>query len=297
MSEIFTLLDWVGALLIAGALAMTALTHKEIPAVRNLLLIGAGLTVLRWLMWAFSTDTSWPLRSLAGALIGALLLGALPALWQWAREKERAIPNDSASVTLDNKISFNCYHGPRPTHGREDRPLYMLQIIEPPPVGPEYPGYTSAPPGLGEMKWGEGMPEWVIRCTLTNYADIPFFGVSVPLKTIWREVEKIENGTRAGNIIASRAINSPPLDIGTGSRNEEYFYIINNSIYYISIEVPDTASVRQAGSDQAKNTKLIPPSMWMPMSLQPNSHRKPAPTNPPAGAPPSQAPPEQPEKK
>jgi len=48
MSEIFTLLDWVGALLIAGALAMTALTHKEIPAVRNLLLIGAGLTVLRF---------------------------------------------------------------------------------------------------------------------------------------------------------------------------------------------------------------------------------------------------------
>ncbi len=95
MADVFTLLDWVGALLLAGALAMVALTHKEMWVARLLLLSGSFLTIIRWAMWSFVTDARWPLRATVGAVLGALLLAAAPALWQWTREREASHAGDA----------------------------------------------------------------------------------------------------------------------------------------------------------------------------------------------------------
>jgi hypothetical protein len=208
----------------------------------------------------------------------------------------------SAISTLDNKISFNCYSSPRPTHAREDKLLHMLQIIEPyqGKLLPASAGYTFMPPGNTEIKWGEGTsPEWGSRCVLTNYSEVPFFQVSVPLTIVWREVVKIENGTTAGKTIAEVTIKSPPLDIGAGVHNEDYFYIMNYSLYWVSIILPDSAGLHRAGSSNVETAKLIPPNMFaaFDIALQPNPYRKPPPTNPPAASPPTPAPSGTPKKK
>ncbi len=83
MADLFVAFDWIAALLIAGALALAVLSQKEVPVVRLLLVLGASLTVVRWFMWGFTTEAPWPVRAVIGALMGALLLGATPAMWEW----------------------------------------------------------------------------------------------------------------------------------------------------------------------------------------------------------------------
>jgi hypothetical protein len=90
MGDVYTALDWVGALLIAGALAMIAFAHKELKAARLMLLAGAGLTIMRWIIWSFTTDAPWPWRAFLGAIFGALILAAVPALWHWSIERSHA---------------------------------------------------------------------------------------------------------------------------------------------------------------------------------------------------------------
>jgi hypothetical protein len=87
MPDVFIAMDILYTLLAAGALAMIAFAQKELRAARVLIVLVGFLVTTRWIMWAFTTDQPWYLRSLVGALFGAFLLGALPALYSWAKAK------------------------------------------------------------------------------------------------------------------------------------------------------------------------------------------------------------------
>jgi hypothetical protein len=81
---------------------MIAFADKELKAVRILIILTAILVSARWLMWSFETDSPWWGRAIAGAAIGSLLLGGLPALWKWS--KQRNIDGDSENIA---QISIN----------------------------------------------------------------------------------------------------------------------------------------------------------------------------------------------
>lgn len=103
MDSIIAAIDFVIAVLLAAALAMVAFAHRELRAARLMLLIAATYTIARWLMWSFSTDQPWIVRGIVGAIVGALILGGLPALYKWAKErgepiKKEQLPTLSASV-------------------------------------------------------------------------------------------------------------------------------------------------------------------------------------------------------
>ena len=89
MDAAFNALDAAYAILLAVGLLLVGLTHKE-QRVGRLLLIGAAILLAgRWIMWSFTTETSYLGRGIAGAVIGALLLAGLPALLEWSRGRER----------------------------------------------------------------------------------------------------------------------------------------------------------------------------------------------------------------
>jgi hypothetical protein len=90
MGEVFAALDVVYTLLAAAALALTPFAHRELRAAQVLFIVIAVLIGTRWTMWAFSTDQTWIIRSIIGALFGAVLLGGLPALYSWAKERGAA---------------------------------------------------------------------------------------------------------------------------------------------------------------------------------------------------------------
>lgn len=81
---------------------MVAFAHRELRAARILIIFVAILVASRWTMWAFATDQPWYVRSIVGALFGALLLGGLPMLYAWAKQRgehnEPAKTADSAAA-------------------------------------------------------------------------------------------------------------------------------------------------------------------------------------------------------
>ena len=96
MGDFFTLADWVAALLFAGALAMMALSEKDLKIAAVLIWIALVVTIVRWGLWAFLTDANWIVRGIVGATLGGFLFAGVPAALQWITNK--------TSDTRDNDI-------------------------------------------------------------------------------------------------------------------------------------------------------------------------------------------------
>lgn len=106
MESVFTALDTVFGLLFAGALSMIAFTHRELKAARLILVLAAVLLAARWSMWAILTQTPWWGRAIAGAVVGGVILGGLPALWHWSRERA-GISEEGAPFAIEFPDSAN----------------------------------------------------------------------------------------------------------------------------------------------------------------------------------------------
>lgn len=90
MGDAFIALDSVAGFLFAAALAMVVFTHRELRAVRLLLLLCSIIFSLRWIYWAMLVNHPWWMRALVGAIVGSAILGGIPSLWKWSKEKEAA---------------------------------------------------------------------------------------------------------------------------------------------------------------------------------------------------------------
>jgi hypothetical protein len=89
MADIFSAADWVAALLFAGALAMTALSDKELRAAKLFVWIAVVLCMARWGVWAVITDSAWPIRAVVGALMGGFVFAAVPSAFQWISDHSK----------------------------------------------------------------------------------------------------------------------------------------------------------------------------------------------------------------
>jgi hypothetical protein len=99
MADLLSAVDWISALLFAGAIGMTALTHREIRYARLVVLIATILLGLRWGAWALMSDQSWVIKSLVGACVGAFIFGAIPPALTWIRSKSLVSDSDPSTVT------------------------------------------------------------------------------------------------------------------------------------------------------------------------------------------------------
>jgi hypothetical protein len=237
----------------------------------------------------------WPAAYKAAAMLAVLVLVAfvgrpvLVEIWHTVT---------GGGPDLDRKISFNCYNSVRPTHFREDRPLYIVQIVQPPEYGPAHIAVANTffAQGTNEISWGDNFRGFFKKCTLANYSSEALFKVSVPLFVEWMASISGENGsTSAGDIIKSGEVPSPSFDLGLGTKNEDYFYIFNNSDLYVKIRLPETASIYLAGA--AYNAKLIPPTAPFPEIILFPRQRPTIATNPPDAGLPIPMPPSRPKGK
>lgn len=88
MEDAFIAFDTIGAFLLAGGLAMVVFSHRELRVARLLLTLCALVISVRWVMWAMVIQHPWWVRAVAGGVLGAAILGGLPAIWQWSRDRE-----------------------------------------------------------------------------------------------------------------------------------------------------------------------------------------------------------------
>ena len=103
MADFLYACDWIAALLFAGALAMTALTHKELGAAKLMIWCALALSIIRWTMWAFTTEQPWYYRVLIGAVIGGFLLAAIPASLKWIATREAEVIEPKAPIAQPRK--------------------------------------------------------------------------------------------------------------------------------------------------------------------------------------------------
>ncbi len=270
MVDVFVLFDWVGGILIAGALALIAFTHKEIRTARLLLALGSILTVIRWLMWSFTTDAGWQFRALAGGVLGALLLAGLPALWAWTRDREQPARAEQAAneetsqaeaaKSLDNAVSIQCSQSSPPTRYREDKTLYIVKFQGVPIKGPEYDGQVAGPisfPRSSDPFKSNQTSDWY-RCEVTNYGTKPLRNIRAKFPSQFLEIVKTDNGYKGGKAVAGGYALTPPFDLGVNS--SDYFYFSSSSPTFIALTYPTTAQAQVLGDSNFYEIKLVPPS-------------------------------------
>jgi hypothetical protein len=199
---------------IAGA-AMTAIgvgipfAYPNLaPEVWEWVVLGSVDVLAASLIYLLHLHLRWRRRLISSLIITTGLILTIGGVVIY----NRRVPTKEGdgNTAIDNKISFNCLPEPRPTRARPDKAMKSLQIIEPYPgkLLPASVAHMFMPPGDRELKVEpHTAPDWVVRCTLTNYANIPFFRVSVPLVVEWREVTKTDNGTAPDKVIATFSAN------------------------------------------------------------------------------------------
>lgn len=271
---------------LAGAAVLTALAillPPESPFWRWTLWGGVGVFLACACVIAINTvrpESDWRLLAGMGLGIALFISCAIPLFFNQSSRSaivEKAEPINS----LVRKLIVNCEsYVPRPTKFREDKKLYMTQIINP-RLGNQQSivfsvANTSFPAGTGDIKWDDtDTPISFGRCEIINYSAENLFRVSFDMPVYWQKVIKTENGTTNGDIIATTTVKSPEFDLAAQVAKSDFFYLYNRSDYYVFIEKPLTASIYTSDSDKPKIVKLIPSSSPLPGILfQPFARRK-----------------------
>jgi hypothetical protein len=96
------------------------------------------------------------------------------------------------------------------------------------------------------------------RCRISNYGKIAIINVTVTFPVDFRAADKMENGTKSGDIQKSAAVTTPPFSIGPGEFVD--IYAMNYSTdTFAALSIPSTARGFTVGSDKLETFKLIPP--------------------------------------
>jgi hypothetical protein len=118
MGELFTAGDTAYTLLFVVAGVLAALESKrDLLVAKFLVIVGAIVLFIRWGVWAVITEQSWPVRVGVGAIIGALLLGLVPAAIHWLTDRAQAsdhtpeashtaAPNRASPPTGNNNVNI-----------------------------------------------------------------------------------------------------------------------------------------------------------------------------------------------
>jgi len=110
MADVLSVLDWIAALLFAGAIGLIALTPDEIKIARVLVWGAALIFSTRWVMWAIVTEQSWQIRAVVGAVCGAFLFSVVPPSLGWLAKKAQVSAAQSIlriyPKTLDIQVKW-----------------------------------------------------------------------------------------------------------------------------------------------------------------------------------------------
>jgi len=168
---------------------------------------------------------------------------------------------------LDNEISLSCETSERPTNYRNDGDLHTYELGAPPTYwGMPFPAAgadTWLSSGEGPINWAGMRPASFSKCTISNYSSSAILNAVVVIPAWYSLPIKTKTGFKTGSFITGRFVISPPLNLDpvTSPNNSNYFYIENDTKYFVQFPTPNTIQISLAGSNMRQTVKLIPPSM------------------------------------
>jgi hypothetical protein len=132
-------------------------------------------------------------------------------------------------------------------------------------------------------------PSFGLRLRISNYGKVAIVNTTVTFRVEFMAVEKIENGTKSGDVQKSVALTTLPFSIGPSEFVD--IYAMNYSVdAYVQVSIPATAQGFAVGSGKRDTFKLISP-LHAGMGIPPF-----APKSQPTSAPPTPSPPSKPGK-
>jgi hypothetical protein len=297
---------WLGVIGLAGAGALVV-APAPIIAITGWALIGIAALGAIGLVYHHLCERiglTWKpghrlkMTALAGMIIsGCCLVGFSLIYFGLSRIIASADPRASVD-SLDRTIALSCNDSARPTRYRDDRLLYVTEIVDPPTDGLPaiYSIHSTAfPQGNREINWEkEPTPTQFFKCTVLNYGTTNVFRASFEFTVSWLSLVKTSTGIRNGHEINTTVVTSPSFDLGAMNRSEDYFYICNRSQYFAKISIPEVITLYTAESEVPRTVKaILSGSSYSVMILSPLTIN----SNPPAASPLAPAPPDMPKEK
>jgi hypothetical protein len=185
--------------------------------------------------------------------IGMLIFCGGVAWYFWP--KTEAAPDPSA---LDGSIQISCENSAYPTVVPQNK-MFELQLNNRfmsdggAFVSWTFPAGTALPNRDPTIQPMNGH-----RCRISNYGKVAIINAAVTFPVDFRTADKMENGTRSGDVQKSAAVTTPPFSIGPGEHVD--IYAMNYSTdTFAQLSIPPTAQGSTAGSDNQDTFRLIAP--------------------------------------
>jgi hypothetical protein len=134
MADLSSIFDWIAGLLFAGAIGMTALTHKEIKYARLVVWVATIMFIVRWGAWALMSKQSWVIKATVGACVGAFVFGAIPPALNWIRSKsidQPTVPPEAKTLDLYLRVESVVFGGYGETSNEPYAVTVFLTITNP----------------------------------------------------------------------------------------------------------------------------------------------------------------------
>jgi hypothetical protein len=207
------------------------------------------------------------------AISGLALLGLYIALEPLSSPTSAAVQITPIPLGLNQTVLFECEGSQLPEVVPQDG-LYDFQI-----TGTSLDGSYVSPsqkPGT-KLDWSNNLPIHAYLCRFSNFGKVPILNVQTDMTLNYREVLKIENGTKAGAIINTKTISTPRINLEGGKSNGVELYFRNRSMYWVEIFVPTEAKAQVIGNNQWQTIKLIPSGHFGSFALPPFTPKQPLP--------------------
>jgi hypothetical protein len=269
MEAILLAVDSVYGLIFLAVGVLAALqSHRDLTIAKKLVVVGVVLMVVRWSIWAVTTEFGWATRGTVGALLGAALFVLVPAALHWLEEKRIAtapsVANSQANYELP-VIAVNCHPAPLPT------------VV--PPNGFNYVDFRYSPGGGGQLGVaGGGTPgsklAWPfdrivmpMYCEFTIHDNIELYDVVFILNVVYHDVAKNSEGQIGnGPLVGQQDF---PIAIGRINNNYSFgFYAFTAGDHMVYVTFPETAKYADGRGDKPKEAKLLTIN-WRALSFAP----------------------------
>jgi hypothetical protein len=264
MADLLSVLDWIAALLFAGAIGMIALTPDEIRVANILVWIAAISFGARWIMWAVITEYSWQIRAIVGAIVGAFLLGALPPALNWIFNK--SAPQKIEDHTSIKMLHIQCTEVVYPLYIADDGKIYWVDLIENIMIAPFGIGFNTylpqeKPKQAFKLPGYKGFPHvfQAKQCTITNYGNEPLFNINLIFHVdFYKHAVTQADDKEHYDIKSSNEWTLRPSKLDVGKDNAFTFYIINQSSNRVVASFHNKATAKLLSGEQVTVELIFP---------------------------------------
>lgn len=262
MDTVLLAVDTIYGLIFLVAAVLAALqTQRDLVLARSLIIIGASFMALRWITWALVTEATWPARGLVGALIGAALFVLVPSSVHWVSDRIKqqtppeTKPPESTPSSMVLGLLVECS-----ILGNEPIivPPEGLRSVDMDKNPNDGQGMSiSGEAGKPFMLYRDVQPFAAIRCSISNYDNVPILSASMNLRFVFRkDMRGPRYGSAPGDTTLERSWNIRTPKIDPMGQSPMIFYIFNRANEdWGQVIFPKEAIVQRLGE---ANTKTVP---------------------------------------